>query len=698
MLAFSSSLYNSTLNKNKLMIKLAFCALCSTLISASMALMLLIARLGLQTPIEAVLFAWTVVPAVSFGLFLYNDPFILPRKDHEIRVTPLLSVAILLFPLSAYLLGGFTRYIIIIFATLGIYNAFKYISLFSKKMLIALGVLSISLSFYLFLYVHNTVILFIHSYLPEHALLGIQIIDTYYHIAITNMIQNFGVVSTGLDGLVPHYYHVGSHIWFAALGKMLGTQALMTYTICHIVICLPLFVLAFGYLSIFIGNLYNIRLPLLLFVASSLFVFINIFPWKIYIYVSESLILALILLSFALIEFFCLPRSGLRAEWRSIILALFFGFLLTMIKIPVGLVWFSFFGYLQLRKFENWTQTILVVGLLLIVMGISIWFYMPPRHSLLQIGTTTSILKNYVDWEGFWESLSFLIMLLFLSLSLIYNRAKYYAEFHGSIFAEFIIIATCVAGWLSVKAYMGIYFFLSVFWISIPIIIIIFSEGLKWLILNTNQIWSRISLDYARVAIVFGFAIFVFSSFFYSYMQNLLPVLSINKVLTQTMNALDQQSNGQLLKGKTPIEYQLATIINEHALFGKDFRKALSETIGAKVITAIKNEQSKNHTKYTAVFMNSINFWKLTEGESFKMSFFVPAVAGIPMLKGLPPPYINYEMKWYGVENYDAEANSILCTERKLIQYAKSKDFEKIIIVPETNEQKNVKSIFVNKI
>ena len=51
---------------------------------------------------------------------------------------------------------------------------------------------------------------------PELALTGIHQLDTIFHASIANMLVKYGVLSTGLDGLLPIKYHVLSHICSAA--------------------------------------------------------------------------------------------------------------------------------------------------------------------------------------------------------------------------------------------------------------------------------------------------------------------------------------------------------------------------------------------------------------------------------------------------------------------------------------------------
>lgn len=66
-------------------------------------------------------------------------------------------------------------------------------------------------------------------YSPEQALLGTLNHDTTFHSALAFMIQNYGVPSIGMDGIVPLKYHFGSHFWFAGLGRLAATEPLFSY-------------------------------------------------------------------------------------------------------------------------------------------------------------------------------------------------------------------------------------------------------------------------------------------------------------------------------------------------------------------------------------------------------------------------------------------------------------------------------------
>ncbi|MFW7343412.1 hypothetical protein V0R37_17950 [Pollutimonas sp. H1-120] len=91
-----------------------------------------------------------------------------------------------------------------------------------------------------------TVLLIQHAYtsfdIATKLLRGEVHQDTLFHASIAAMIKNYGVTSTGLNGLVPISYHVLSHVFFAALSLLSGVSVLEVYGIATWVLFAPLLV------------------------------------------------------------------------------------------------------------------------------------------------------------------------------------------------------------------------------------------------------------------------------------------------------------------------------------------------------------------------------------------------------------------------------------------------------------------------
>jgi hypothetical protein len=65
--------------------------------------------------------------------------------------------------------------------------------------------------------------------------------DTFYYASMANMIETYGVPSTGLDGIPLIRYHFGSMWFYGKLADLLQTDVLTFYSLGYAVIVLPLF-------------------------------------------------------------------------------------------------------------------------------------------------------------------------------------------------------------------------------------------------------------------------------------------------------------------------------------------------------------------------------------------------------------------------------------------------------------------------
>lgn len=75
----------------------------------------------------------------------------------------------------------------------------------------------------------------------ESLLVGLSSIDTLYHAALLNMIENYNAVSIGINGLDKINYHFGSHWLYAQWCKILGQDGIKFYMFGYGLVVLPLF-------------------------------------------------------------------------------------------------------------------------------------------------------------------------------------------------------------------------------------------------------------------------------------------------------------------------------------------------------------------------------------------------------------------------------------------------------------------------
>lgn len=77
---------------------------------------------------------------------------------------------------------------------------------------------------------------------PEQAMMGLLHQDTLFHVAIAKLLDSYGIVTLGMDGLVPTQYHVLSHRVIAGYGNWTGIDLLLAYGVFQYVIAVPVMI------------------------------------------------------------------------------------------------------------------------------------------------------------------------------------------------------------------------------------------------------------------------------------------------------------------------------------------------------------------------------------------------------------------------------------------------------------------------
>lgn len=81
--------------------------------------------------------------------------------------------------------------------------------------------------------------IYAHVLAPEFTLLGWQAADPVFHAAVAQLIANYGLPTTGVDGTPPLFYHVFSHFLVAGLSREAGESALLAYPAAQQVLFIP---------------------------------------------------------------------------------------------------------------------------------------------------------------------------------------------------------------------------------------------------------------------------------------------------------------------------------------------------------------------------------------------------------------------------------------------------------------------------
>jgi hypothetical protein len=179
--------------------------------------------------------------------------------------------------------------------------------------------------------------------------------DTLFHASIAAMIKNYGVVSTGLHGLVETPYHALSHILFAGISLLSGVSVIEVYGVANWVFFAPILIFTIVFCSIILHKTNHLNIPLIWGTVCLLLVVSPrlLWPWGVFdsFFVSESYLvsLGLFLVGFPLL--FKQPLSISELLLVSILTALS-----TYAKLSVGLLliglWFARVLFVRSERFS----------------------------------------------------------------------------------------------------------------------------------------------------------------------------------------------------------------------------------------------------------------------------------------------------------------------------------------------------------
>lgn len=219
---------------------------------------------------------------------------------------------------------------------------------------------------------------------PENALAGLLDRDTLYHAAIAAMFHQFGVPSTGLDGIPLTHYHTLTHIWLGTVAGGVGLNAVFGYFLGNQIVFIPLV-----YFSISVttramagasrnatSSLVNTLIPI------AILLLIGLVDWNSYL-VSESHAVGL---TFVLLGVAFLVQLANRLEQPIPMPTLAIGFLISLLasgsKVSAGGLFSVAFYYLLLRSGK---LTILQHAVLALFWIALLWllrsFFLPSAHA-----------------------------------------------------------------------------------------------------------------------------------------------------------------------------------------------------------------------------------------------------------------------------------------------------------------------------
>ncbi|MBR1174204.1 hypothetical protein JQ617_09580 [Bradyrhizobium sp. KB893862 SZCCT0404] len=482
---------------------------------------------------------------------------------------------------------------------------------------------------------------------PEQAVVGTQHLDTLFHAAIANMLLKYGALSFGLDGLTPIKYHVLSHIWLGCLGIWLRVPTLDAYYIGAQIVAIPM---------LFFSLASSVHLLRPLKAGSGDDAVVTLFPllllfvadlWGYTSYlVSESYILSIILLLLALPLLAEIAADEFRLRPSLQIAALVItGILIQLSKVSVGVIFWGAAGFLLWRQQGLTLPNLIKLALPILLFVAPLAAIFSPDAGSYSRGL--SPFRFVVDYpRAAWPNIAAHLVLLCAAAKVWLSgsaRDRKVAE------TFVIIVAGCLLPALLLDIYDTAYYFMNVgtwgciVFISAYGLAVLGEGGLRWLTpgvvilaialvaLATDE--KRSSLK--KVALQFD------------------DLQTRVRTLNQEGVVRDTRTSQRLLELLAP---------------GNAVRAALADdvkrTSGAEAKQTLLS-LGLAQDRHSAVFVppdNSV-FWSTYE-DCRGDPFFVSAIIGVPLLKGLTPSALKCGL--YSPPVYAPDASSAPTTDIQL--------------------------------
>ncbi|WP_439409375.1 hypothetical protein ACNJX9_14790 [Bradyrhizobium sp. DASA03076] len=490
---------------------------------------------------------------------------------------------------------------------------------------------------------------------PEQAVVGTQHLDTLFHAAIANMLLKYGALSFGLDGLTPIKYHVLSHIWLGCLGIWLRVPTLDVYYIGAQIVAIPMLLFSLA-LAVHLlrprktgsddGALITLVPLLLLFAA-------DLWGWTSYL-VSESYFVSIILLLLALPLLAEIAADEFRLRPSLQISGLVItGILIQLSKVSVGVIFWGGTGFLLWRQQGLTLRALIKLALPILLLVAPLAAIFSPDAGSYSRGF--SPIRFVVDYpRGAWPNIAAHLVLLCAAAKVWLSgsaRDRKIAE------TFVIIMVGCLLPALLLDIYDTAYYFVNVgTWGCIVFVSaygpVIFGErGLR--LLTPGIVIPAIVL----VALATG-----------EKRSSLKKVALQFEDLRTRVRTLNGEGVGTDIKTWQGLLELLAPGHPARAALADDVKR----TSGAQAKQTLLSV-GLAQDRHAAVFVPPDNsaYWSTYE-DCRGDPFFVSAIIGVPLLKGLTPSALKCGL--YSPPVYAPDASSAPTTDIQLcLRAAKSK-------------------------
>src|SRR3989304_2691138 len=239
------------LEKNNNLKDYFFINLISLLISSTFVCIFFISRIRLENKNTPLTFKVLIISyfIILFPIFLSGVLSFFQKKNIAdfIKYEPFFSLAGLSLVIIFSLVSPFINLIILIVVLSFIYLLYFLIVFIRNKFFVSKDFFIIAIVIFLSLFILFTLwsskflLYYFSPIFYEKLFTGKVFIDPVFNGAVANMIKNYGIPSTGLNGTIYLPYHYLSHWIFAQFSKLLDVNVLQFYEIGYPVIFLSLF-------------------------------------------------------------------------------------------------------------------------------------------------------------------------------------------------------------------------------------------------------------------------------------------------------------------------------------------------------------------------------------------------------------------------------------------------------------------------
>src|SRR3989304_8751273 len=698
------------LEKNNNLKDYFFINLISLLISSTFVCIFFISRIRLENKNTPLTFKVLIISyfIILFPIFLSGVLSFFQKKNIAdfIKYEPFFSLAGLSLVIIFSLVSPFINLIILIVVLSFIYLLYFLIVFIRNKFFVSKDFFIIAIVIFLSLFILFTLwsskflLYYFSPIFYEKLFTGKVFIDPVFNGAVANMIKNYGIPSTGLNGTTYLPYHYLSHWIFAQFSKLLDVNVLQFYEIGYPVIFLSLF-FKFFFLGIKnagykVKNFIDNRLFWVLF----LLVFTGLFPKFVlerffvshFIIISESynLSITLSLLTFLMIAFFRDKNSNGKIFLYSksaffIILLPLLIFLIGLSKSSTLVIFVAVLFYLFIR-YACYKKLVYNLGGIFVIISTFLSLRATTQagfeNSEFQLFHFFNVVIQKRNEGLLWPVtlILFIIIYFFWSISFIFletiNLKKSYS---GSLINNFkekktikieVVILICLIGilpgiFLIIGGGSANYFSELQKWVSIILLLSLFASqdfihiDIKRIIKKPIRIFIIVVIIILIFSIIFNF-VTEFRSFYDDYSQNKKEYNLI----------IDNDIEDDMISYRT----KLVKVILE--------------------LDRLSISEKQNSILYIPV--DNTEFWDLKIlPKSLSVPLLVPAVSGIAMIYGLPDEGLIYT-KNFGYSVYRTTSKRVMDKNvDELFYEIKQKGYRNLILLDYKNGEFSID--FINE-